>query len=393
MADSRSVETPLADQVMSHHEASRGRAGGRSEPAARDLALAVVARGSSSPLELPGDPVRDAIFFRLLGLAKYDRLVGAMAEALAAGDLPATDRQREALVAEHTAWLHHGLMVERLLLEVGDVFGESELEFRVLKGVALAHLVYGDPAWRVFGDLDILVPSHRFDDAVRLSVTQLGGAQQSPELRPGFDREFGKESLVRVGRIELDLHRTFVAGPFGLTIDLDRLFESSTTIEIGGRELAVLDPPAIFLHACYNLALGDHPVRLGSLRDIVQICAVYDIDAGDMADLAASWRATAVVERAARLATRDLRLEDDHPLARLSRLEVPNREARLLHSYLGSARSYQRALASLAVIPGVGPKLRYARALAQPSSAYRASRGWSPGTQWRRFAEGILRRG
>ncbi|MBA3621797.1 MAG: hypothetical protein H0W51_05695 [Euzebyales bacterium] len=49
-----------------------------------------------------------------------------------------------------------------------------------------------------------------------------------PQLRPGFDRRFGKGAPLRRDEgWELDLHRTFVMGPFGLTVDLDGLFASS----------------------------------------------------------------------------------------------------------------------------------------------------------------------
>ena len=96
--------------------------------------------------------------------------------------------------------------------------------YRVLKGPAVAHLDYADPAQRAFGDVDVLVESTAYDDA--LGVLAASGARRRyTEVRPGFDRRWGKGAcLVAADGTQIDVHRTFVAGPFGLTIDLDELF-------------------------------------------------------------------------------------------------------------------------------------------------------------------------
>ncbi len=48
-----------------------------------------------------------------------------------------------------------------------------------------------------------------------------GGRRRFSEVRPGFDRRWGKGAcVVAADGTELDVHRTFVAGPFGLTVDL-----------------------------------------------------------------------------------------------------------------------------------------------------------------------------
>ena len=56
-----------------------------------------------------------------------------------------------------------------------------------------------------------------------------------------------------------------------------------------------------FLHACYNAALGDYPLRLCSLRDVAMAGVRLDGDFDSVADLAREWKATAVVRRAADL--------------------------------------------------------------------------------------------
>ena len=53
----------------------------------------------------------------------------------------------------------------------------------------------------------------------------MGGQRDQPPARPGFDRRFGKSfTYLMPGGVEVDVHRTFVMGPFGLTIELDDLW-------------------------------------------------------------------------------------------------------------------------------------------------------------------------
>jgi len=333
--------------------------------------------------------MRDADFSELLDLAGRHRLLGAVAEVVASRELPVTDEQRALLAEHHVRWMTQALRVERLLLRIDECLSREGVETRVLKGVALAHHVYPDPAWRVFSDLDLLVASRQFDAATRVARDELNGTQPVPELRPGFDREFGKEALVRVDGVELDLHRTFVAGPFGLTVDLERLFDDSTPFHVGGRRFQALGPNAMFLHACYNAALGDYPLRLCALRDLLVVHESLTIDHDSIVAMAQDWRATAVVQRAAEITVDALELGESHSLAPLAALKVDRGEARLLRSYLTPARSYRRQLASLAVIPGVRARLRYARALVRPSREYLRSRGWDERGHVRRALDGL----
>lgn len=362
-------------------------------PALSTLLLAVAVHGFGSGPALPTSPVGDDEFVKLLALAQRDRLLGAVAHAVFDGMFPVTQDQYRSLADMHAQWLRHSLMVERLLLRVAGCFEREGIEFRVIKGAAISRLLYSDPSWRVFGDLDLLIPSDRFDDAVHLATTELGGTQPVPELRPGFDHQFGKEALIRIDGIELDLHRTFVTGAFGLTIDLDRLFDGGTAFRVSGHSFTALSADALFLHCCYNLALGDHPVRLCSLRDLLLARQELDVDLDAVMRLAHDWRATAVLQRAAEIVVEALGRPYAHDLSRLAAISVPRSEAWLLRSYLTSARSYSRPLASLVVIPGIRARLRYALALMSPSEAYLDSRGWTRQRHLRLARDRLIRRG
>src|SRR5207253_1468780 len=120
------------------------------------------------------------------------------------------------------------LVVERGLLEVAPSFEEAAVEFLILKGPALAHTVYPDPAWRYFTDLDVLVAPKDWRRACAV-LEALGFKRGQPEPRPGFVERFGgAPSYHRPTGVEVDLHRTLVLGPFGLWVETDRLFEWTT---------------------------------------------------------------------------------------------------------------------------------------------------------------------
>ena len=195
-------------------------------------------------------------------------MLGLLSEAVRVGDLSLEDYQVEAVIRTARSWLTHDLWVERELLRIADVLTGAGIPFRVLKGVALANSVYADPALRVFGDIDILVAADRFVDAATLLAESRGAIRELPELRPGFDRRFGREILLRSGATEIDVHRTLVDGPYGLTIPLADLLEDPIEFPLGDRVLPGLGHTDRFLHACYSVALS--LVALPGTRDRVE---------------------------------------------------------------------------------------------------------------------------
>ena len=363
------------------------------DDAERGLLLAAVCHGVVDRPTWPAEPVEEGVFRGAVERAIRDGLLGAVAEAVHDGVLPTNPDQHQILSYRHGQSQLFMLELERTLLAAVDVLEGSDIPVRVVKGLALAHLVHADPAWRTSKDIDLLVPADRFDDAVAaLTVDDAGGMLRHPELRPGFGREFGKEALVKVGRVEVDVHRTLIAGPFGLTIQLDDLLQGRTDFTVGGRVLSAMRPEALFLHCCFTVALGDDPVRLGPVRDLLLCARRLDVRVDRAVDVARGWGATAVLQRAGAL-TVDLVGEDAAgTIGVLADLEVSRRDRWLLESGLGPARGYRRSLAALSVIPGWSAKARYARAIVLPSQEYLQSRAWTPASHVRRAVRRLVTR-
>ena len=360
----------------------------------RSLAHAVAAYGlPGTTTELPAEPLRDELWGPLLNIARGQRMSGHLALAITRLDLAVTDEQREEASDSHLAEMSLALLLERTMLEVVELLDGLGIPYRVLKGSAAAHLDYPDPALRSFGDIDLLVPSSHFDDATK-ALAEAGHRRRFPQPRSGFDRRFSKgTSFSDSDDTEIDLHRTFVMGPYGLTVDLDELWSSSSTFVLATRSLRALRSEHRFLNACYHAVLGNTPPRLVPLRDVAQLLLHSDVDVDEVRRLAERWRAEAVVAEAVRCSWETLALADANALSFWAQHYEPEPwERRALSVYQRPDTGYAaRSLASVNMIQGMSNKLAYLRALTFPERDYLEGRHRSFPERWRRGLRDLRR--
>ena len=338
--------------------------------------LAVAGHGlPTAGRAFPGQPLDDRAWDAVVAGARRHRVTGLLSAAASDGALPATPAQVQQAKAVHRTTLLRVMALERELVAVVDLLADAGIETRVLKGSALAHLDYPEPGLRSFIDLDVLARARDIDRAV-VVLAAAGFARTLAEPRPGFDRRFDKGmTLVPPAGYELDLHRTFVLGPWGVLVDLDRLWDEGQEFCIAGRTMRALSRPNRFMHACYHAALGDWPLRLGSLRDVAEILRRLDGDATAVRVLAASWGVEAVVAAAVTDSRRLLGTEPAGELSDWAERYVPSRrdEAWLsLHTHTDKTFAAQ-AIATLRVLRW-RDKAAYLRALVLPDARYTAGR-------------------
>jgi hypothetical protein len=307
----------------------------------------------------------------LVALSKQ-RLAGFACAAVAAGSLEISEAAFEDLCARHVDQLMLDLRLEELLTEVAVLFERSGIPYRVLKGPVLAHTVYTDPALRSFGDIDVLVPPQRFDDATD-ELRTLGFERRFVEPRVGFDARFTKGAcLERADGLEVDLHRTLAPGPFGVRIGRHDLFSTTAQhLDFGGIAVAGIDATTAFVHACFHAALGDMPPRLVPLRDIVE-CYRAGVDEATVIEIATSAHCQVVFQRAIALVNLILHVHIDGVIPSWARSHQPTAFDRwALRGYTAPNRSYSRQLAaSFCALPTVHDRASYAMALAFPNRAY-----------------------
>lgn len=354
---------------------------------AHDVAAAIAAHGLQGTLApLPDAPLGGEDWAVLMGRVRAERMPGLLVAAIGDGALPATAQQAAEASQAHMASMCTAVLLERDLLEAVDLLDAAGIPCRVLKGSAVAHLDYPDPALRSFGDLDLLVPPEHFDHAVELFVGR-GDHRQFLSPRPDFDRRFSKGTsfITPFGR-DLDLHRTFVSGPFGLTVELPDLFGTASPFSVGGRTVLALGPEERFLHACFHAALGDIPPRLVALRDVAQILLHTPLSEERVREQCRRWRAEPVVARAVSLAWETLRIADVVALSVWAgRYRLDPAQRRAIRVYTDAAATYPaQAATALWAIPRLSDRAAYLRALLFPDRSYLAPRDRSYATRIRR---------
>jgi Uncharacterised nucleotidyltransferase len=365
----------------------------------RPLKLRIAGFGLALQGPQPAMTVTEDEWRALVPSLSWQRLTGLAMAALEDDYLLLSGEQANQLVESQTGAMYHALDLERELLEVAAAFEAAGVEMTVLKGPALAHSVYPDPAWRPFGDIDVLVRTQDWQRACEVLVG-CGFVARFPEPRPGFRARFGHTAChVNRAGLEFDLHRTLVAGPFGLWMDPDELFERTATFMLGDRLLRRLDDTAIFAHACIHASLGHRPPLLLPIRDVAQILTSGEVDWGRLDEWADRWRLRVVFRHALETAVQAIRCSlPPTAEAFLNGGSVGKRERRALEAYVTEKRLRGgKALTSLWAIRGITGKAAYARALVFPDRGFAEFRerktGWASYLmRWRKPLGWLVRR-
>jgi hypothetical protein len=360
---------------------------------ASELLTLIAAHGLPGPPPAwPGAPPSDGEWESLHRSLGAEKLTGFAVWALEDG-LVLTEPQATELVEAHAQGLVGCLHLDQFLLEVTDLLGRVDIVPWVLKGPSLARRIYPDPAVRLYGDVDLLISSADWDRALA-ALRRAGFHQVYGEPRPGWARQFAKGTVLHTDPgWELDLHRTFVRGPFGLAVVLDDVLADPVTLDVGGRPLQALPLHTSFLHACFNAALGDVPPRLVAVRDVAQHLASGDVDTERVLVLARRWRAEAVVARAVGLIG-DLLAAEGLPLQAWARSHGPGWWDRLaMVGYSGPRRTTSReSVLGLLAIRGVRARFDYAWPLLFPQSSYIEGRHAGRIARFRHAASGLWTR-
>lgn len=323
----------------------------------------------------------DRDWTELVSGVKRERMEGLLVAAIEAGVVASDDSRIAEVRALGRARARVDLELERETLRTVGKLESEGVDCRVLKGPALAHLVYPNPMWRGFGDVDLLLQPESWYKAI--SILERSGARRVfPEIRPGFDVRFGKDAtLLASSGWEIDLHHRLVLGPYGFWARSEDLFANRPAmVRLGNKDLPALEAEDAFVYACYTAALADDPPRLMALRDVAQIACANSLDVEQVVERACRWRALDVVTRALSLSENHLQVPlTETPIARRFR-RVRSRASHraLMATYRGPGRGYTSQLAGVVALSGIREKLGYLTALARPQDDYLSARGFTP---------------
>lgn len=336
------------------------------------LLRAIAAFGlAGTMLDMPDRRLDDAEFDRVHAAVRSQRLTGLFWSAIAAGALPVSGSQRDRAEESHLEALTSALVLEHLLIQTLAALDQAGIAVRTLKGTTAAHLDYPDPSLRTFGDIDLLVPSEQFDDAVAVLADQ-GNTRLRSEPRPGFDARFSKGCTFRTpDGLEIDLHRTLTSGPFGVRVALAELWERNERFHLACSTVRTLAVEERLLHTSYDAVLSRLPVGLVPLRDTAQILLTHRVDVDRMRHLMRASGGEPVVARAIRWAWQELAIADLVHLSVWAQNYQDDPQASAdLAVYRGESTYAAKSLATVRALPTFSHKARFVLALAMPQRSY-----------------------
>jgi hypothetical protein len=170
-------------------------------------------------------------------------------------------------------------LINELCRILGE-FTEKCIEVMILKGPALANLVYPDMGMRMYNDIDLLVMEEDLPAAEEL-MPKLGYVFSENALTPKQFRETHYHLAPYIHsdkKIILEIHWN-VTNKFSLNID--SWWQRSRMMNIMGCSARVLSPNDLFLHICIHTSKhGFKNIAIRDLSDISEIikCHGEEID-------------------------------------------------------------------------------------------------------------------
>jgi hypothetical protein len=239
-----------------------------------EFELLLASCGRASRLDITSLLTPDLDWERVLESAEHHRLIPALHAALAGENgLPSTLRVR----AHKHAWRVLHFTVE--LTKIARCFERRGIEFLAHKGPALAERLYGNPAMRQFGDLDVIVRARDVGPAKESLVEsgyepgpQLSPRQQVAFLRSGYECSFGQNSERNLVELQWQIVPRFCS----INFDIDALFSRSIQIDLDGVTLRTMGQEDLLLVLCVHAAKHEW-AQLGMLRDIAAL-ANFNLD-------------------------------------------------------------------------------------------------------------------
>jgi len=192
-------------------------------------------------------------------------------------ELPAAVETR--LKVRYLQHAHAAAVRARVLAGVLDAFEDAGIPALLLKGAALAHLVYPSPVLRPMRDVDLLVPERDADRAWRC-LQDRGFERSGKDPGPGHHHLHALSLGVDGETVTVEIHRQPLdAVPFVPRLTYGELASRAQTFQIGGRLARTLGPEDmlwhIYAHGFLVCVLRPDP-RLIALADLTAALAAWD---------------------------------------------------------------------------------------------------------------------
>ncbi len=210
---------------------------------------------------------------RWLAVGRQESLLPLLHDALHAQAWVPTKVRQEL----HAAYVRCAVRNTVLLAELEAALGllaSAGIVPIVLKGAALAEVVYGSAALRPMVDVDLLVHPEDVGQALQ-TLQALGYRKATVESRPGIALAFESEvMLVKEGRREalVEVHWHLLDSPFHQRmVDLAWFWETARSMAFGAQKGLALGSEAQLVYLCAHLALHHRGQGLLWLNDVAEV--------------------------------------------------------------------------------------------------------------------------
>lgn len=153
------------------------------------------------------------------------------------------------------------------LCRIAALFSSRGITFAAFKGAALAVDLYGDPARRIYSDIDVIVPTGQVP-AAEIALESLGyrNDQGDRAFRRMFCAYQGQYSFVHTERgAAVDLHWVFTAAALPFPLQVDELWSGLRSVTVGTCAVPTFSDPDV------ALLLAGHGTKEG-WRSLGWIC-------------------------------------------------------------------------------------------------------------------------
>jgi len=325
--------------------------------------------GTSTSDSIAPTPIGASESSALVTLCQNNRLAPILGDAVHTGQLILADQALPELATSIEHYLASQLRVECAGMAVIDTLIRNGVDFRMLKGMATAHLDYPNPAMRPTGDLDILVQPKDIP-AVIESLSKLEGGDF--QVLPGNDWRVTHALPFRLSGIEIDVHNRLLHQAAGHSAARLDLFADPAHYEIAGRRVRALPPWLRLLQAASQNVIGGSP-KLSSDLDVARL-AGHETNAISRArEVGLGWVVAEGIRRSQQA------LAWGHPGA------VPAlagwRDRAFERTYGRGTTSVQAAAVLEFTVAPMALRAALTRSAVLPGRAYLENRGRSPGEQ------------
>jgi hypothetical protein len=172
----------------------------------------------------------------------------------------------------------HNANLYRRLEEILEAFSYEQIPVIVLKGAALAPLLYKDIALRPMRDLDILVRKADLYVADQLlrKLGYVAGSFRNSEAWYQTHHHHLVPLVAKDGSLCVELHHHIIQPTASICIPIEEFWQRARPTQIGSNTTLLFAPEHLLLHTCLHLAHDDHFIgKLISLCDIAGISRHY----------------------------------------------------------------------------------------------------------------------